>query len=94
MRLFLVLLMFLLATPSMADSWVFRPSRYSHNTQGERVSQYAPKHPAYVRTDPTYRQSGYRYHRQVVRGVDGNINRQYTVETWGTPYQPYYMGVW
>lgn len=81
MKHLFILLVFLFATPTMADSWVFRPSQYSHNAQGVRVSQYVPKRPAYVRIDPTYRQSGYRYYRS----VDG-INRQYTVETWG----PYY----
>lgn len=83
MKHFLILLVFLLAPNLvMADSWVFRPSQFSHNAQGERVSQYALKRPAYVRIDSTYRQSGYRYYRS----VDG-INRQYIVETWG----PYYV---
>ena len=67
-----------------ADSWIFRPSRYTHDPEtGERVSQYTRRQPAYVRTDPTYMQSGYRHSRSTLRGIGGSIDRRHTVETWG-----------
>jgi len=67
-----------------ADSWIFRPSHYTHDPEGgRRVSQYAPKQPAYVRTDPTYMQSGYRHSRSTLRGIGGSVDRRHVVETWG-----------
>ena len=89
MRRHLVLLMVLpaLAPATVgwaADSWIFRPSHYTHDFEsGQRVSQYARKQPAYVRIDPTYMQSGYRHSRSTLRGIGGSVDRRHVVETWG-----------
>ena len=88
MRRHLVLLVVLSAfAPAVgraADSWIFRPSHYTHDPEsGQRVSQYAPKQPAYVRADPTYMQSGYRHSRSTLRGIGGSVDRRHVVETWG-----------
>jgi hypothetical protein len=88
MRRHLVLLAVLSAfAPAVgraADSWIFRPSHYTHDPEsGRRVSQYARKDPAYVRIDPTYMQSGYRHSRSTLRGIGGSVDRRHTVETWG-----------
>ena len=89
MRRHLVLLVILpvfapAAVGRAADSWIFRPSHYTHDPEtGERVSQYTRKQPAYVRTDPTYMQSGYRHSRSTLRGIGGSVDRRHTVETWG-----------
>ena len=67
-----------------ADSWIFRPSRYTHDPEsGQRVAQYTRKQPAYVRNDPTYMQSGYRHSRSTLRGIGGSVDRRHLVETWG-----------
>jgi hypothetical protein len=89
MRRHLVLLVILpafapAAVGRAADSWIFRPSHYTHDSEtGERVSQYTRKQPAYVRVDPTYMQSGYRHSRSTLRGIGGSVDRRHVVETWG-----------
>jgi hypothetical protein len=65
-------------------AWIFRPSSYTHDPHtGQRVTQYAPKQPAYARVDPTYQQSGYRHDQAILRGADGSADRVHIVETWG-----------
>ncbi len=93
--LVVLLLLLLSIQKAVAASWVFQPSQFSHNPEtGERVGQYAPKRPAYVRIDPTYRQSGYRHHRQVLRGAGGSVDRRHIVETWGDGEQIRPYGEW
>jgi len=87
MRRHLVLALALVATPSAAlaqqASWVFRPSYYTHDPKtGDRVTQFAQPAPAYVREDPTYQQSGFRYSRSAVR-VGDSYDYLHMVETWG-----------
>jgi len=65
------------------ESWVFRPSRFSHAPQtAERVVQYQPPPPAIVPTDPTYQESGYRHKRSGL-AVRGSFDYRHVVETWG-----------
>ena len=67
-----------------SPSWIFRPSYYSHSpATGERVVQFAPPEPAYVRVDDTYMESGYRHNQRVMRGLDGTADRTHIVQTWG-----------
>lgn len=67
-----------------ADSWVFRPSTYSHDpASGQRVNQYRPEDPAYVWLDPNYLQSGYRHIRASFRGPGGSFDQTHIVQTWG-----------
>lgn len=71
------------ATPAQADSWIFRPSSYTHDpVTGERVTQYARPKTPYVRIDPTYEQSAYRHNRSTIRG-GASADRLHIVETWG-----------
>ncbi len=89
MRRHLALLIALsaVARAAVADaetSWIFKPSRYSHNpATGVRISQYAPKAPAFAPADPTYLQSGYRHIRSTIRGAHGSADRMHVVQTWG-----------
>ncbi len=72
------------ASPILADSWIFKPSAYSHNPMtGVRVVQYIPAEPSYAPMDSTYMASGYRHMRSGLRGADGSIDRLHVVETWG-----------
>ena len=65
------------------ESWVFRPSWFSHAHQtGERVVQYQPPPPGIVPTDPTYQESGYRHKRSGL-AVRGSFDYRHVVETWG-----------
>jgi hypothetical protein len=67
-----------------AASWIFRRSTYSHSpVTGERVSQYASPRASIVRSDNTYRESGYRHIRSSLRGPDGSADRTHVVQTWG-----------
>lgn len=68
---------------ALADSWVFRPSYYSHDpATGQRVNQYHAEKAPYARIDPTYQQSMYR-HVQTALSVGGSGDYQHWVETWG-----------
>jgi hypothetical protein len=70
--------------PAATESWIFRPSHYSHDPQtGERVSQYASEPPAYAPYDPNYLVSGYRHIRSSIRDGDGNFDHMHVVQTWG-----------
>lgn len=67
-----------------ADSWIFRPSTFSHDAAtGRRVAQFQPETTAYYRSDPTYQESGYRHIRSALRGADGSYDYQHIVQTWG-----------
>ena len=89
MRRHLVLLVVLpalapAALGQAADSWIFRPSNYTHDPDGgQRVSQHTRKQAAYVQIDPTYTRSGYRHTRSTLRGIGGSVDRRHIVETWG-----------
>ncbi len=67
-----------------AESWIFRPSTFSHDAAtGRRVAQFRPEATAYYRSDPTYQESGYRHIRSALRGADGSYDYQHIVQTWG-----------
>ena len=66
------------------DSWVFAPSRFTHDpATGARVSQY--KQLPAIEPLPDQRQvsSGYRRTRTVLRGADGSIDTNYQVQSYG-----------
>lgn len=65
-----------------AESWIFRPSYFSHNDQGERVAQYEQPAPAYARVGENYLQSGFRHNHTQIR-VGGSEDNVHVVETWG-----------
>ena len=67
-----------------ADSWVFAPSRYTHDpANGARVAQYTQI--AAVEPLPDQRQvtSGYSRTRTVLRGADGSASTYYRVTNYG-----------
>ena len=73
----------MLTLPANAESWLFQPSTFSHDpATGVRVNQYAPKKPAFVYSDGTYLQSGYRHMRFDIR-AGGSADRLHVVQTWG-----------
>lgn len=72
-----------LTLPARAESWLFKPSTFSHDpATGARVNQYAANRPAYVLSDGTYLQSGYRHMRFGLQS-GGSADRLHVVETWG-----------
>jgi hypothetical protein len=65
------------------DSWVFRPSTFSHDPlSGARVDQFAMEEPSYARADGTYLESGYRHMRLSI-SAGGTADRLHVVQTWG-----------
>jgi hypothetical protein len=72
------------AGAAASESWLFRPSTYSHDPlSGYRVAQYRPEKPAEPLYDDTYLQSGYRHVRAGLRGADGSHDYLHVVQTWG-----------
>lgn len=66
-----------------AESWVFQPSYFSHDQQGERIAQFAPEPQKAAPYDPTYSTSAYRHTRSSLRGADGSFDHSHIVRTWG-----------
>jgi len=67
-----------------SDSWIFAPSRYSHDHQsGVRVAQYTAKPPIEPLPDQRAISSGYARTRTVLRGPDGNVSTYYQVKNYG-----------
>lgn len=65
-------------------SWVFMPSRYTHDPEtGARVAQYAMKPPVEPLDDPRMVTSGYTRSRVVMRGPDGTSDASYRVTSYG-----------
>jgi len=81
MKLIAFLIAACFAVPCYASdvSWIFLPGYYTHR-DGHRVAQYEPEKPSYVRTDPTYQESGY-HHQSFGDGA----NRYDIYESWGDP---------
>jgi hypothetical protein len=68
---------------SQADSWIFRPSYYTHDlATGQRVAQFAPVVTPQVAIDPTYQRSGYSHSESTLR-VGDSADHTHIVETWG-----------
>jgi hypothetical protein len=71
------------AAAAHAESWVFRPSYFSHDpVSGQRVAQFAQPAPSYIRTGENYLQSGYS-HNTITIGSGNNAQHLHVVETWG-----------
>jgi len=70
------------ASAGRAGSWVFQPSYFSHDDQGQRVAQYEQPAPSYARVGENYLQSGYRHNHTELR-VRGSADNTHVVETWG-----------
>lgn len=70
--------------PPHVDSWIFAPSRYSHDPEtGARIAQYAAKPPVEPLPDPRAVTSGYVRKRTVLRGPDGGVDTYYQVQNYG-----------
>jgi hypothetical protein len=69
--------------PAAADGWLFRPSTFSHDADGNRVAQYQPERPTFFRFDDTYMESGYRHSHISIPGGDGSYDHLHVVQTWG-----------
>ena len=66
------------------DSWVFAPSRYTHDPDtGARVAQYEQKAAVEPLPDQRAVTSGYVRTRTVLRGADGSVNTRYQVQNYG-----------
>lgn len=67
-----------------ADSWIFAPSRYTHDpATGARVAQYEEKAPVEALPDQRAVTSGYVRKRTVQRGPDGSAATYYQVQNYG-----------
>lgn len=67
-----------------ADSWIFAPSRYTHDpATGARVAQYSRKPAIEPLPDQRLVTSGYRRTRAVLRGADGATDTTYQVQNYG-----------
>jgi hypothetical protein len=72
------------ACPPAQDSWIFLPSRFTHDpATGARVAQYAMKPPIEPLDDPRRVTSGYSRNRTIIRGGDGSVDTIYRVSSFG-----------
>ena len=72
------------ACPPAQDSWIFLPSRFTHDpATGARVAQYAMKPPIEPLDDPRRVTSGYSRNRTIIRGGDGSVDTIYRVTSFG-----------
>jgi hypothetical protein len=86
-------------SPCIADeegaSWIFLPSYYSHDPDtGKRVAQYSPLPTVYRPYDPTYRESGFHYTQEIMRGPNGSIDALHMIQSWGRGDQIRPYGEW
>jgi len=88
------LLVLAVAAELYATDWILAPSTFTHDPQtGERISQFAPLPPVYMRAErPDYVESGYRHRQSVIRDPRGSADRLHITEEWGRPVRPY--GEW
>jgi hypothetical protein len=76
-------------------SWIFRPSYFSHDPDtGKRVVQYAQTPKVYLPYDPTYRESGFHYTQQILRGPYGSVDALHLIQSWGEADQIRPYGEW
>ena len=72
------------ACPPAQDSWIFLPSRFTHDpATGARVAQYAMKPPIEPLDDPRRVTSGYSRNRTIIRGSVGSFDTIYRVTSFG-----------
>lgn len=77
------------------SNWIFLPSYFTHDPEtGQRVTQYSPMPPVYLPYDPTYRESGFHYTQEIMRGPNGSVEGFHMVQTWGDGYQIRPYGEW
>jgi hypothetical protein len=93
-RLIVAMLVLTAAAEVCGTDWILAPSTYTHDPQtGERISQFAPIPPVYLRQGrPDFVQSGYRHRQSVIRDPRGSADRLHVTEEWGRPVRPY--GEW
>ena len=66
------------------QSWIFKPSNYTHDPHtGARVAQYVRKPPVEPLDDPRQVTSRYRRTRTNIRGADGSLDTHHQVQAWG-----------
>jgi hypothetical protein len=76
-------------------SWIFEPGYFSHDPEtGQRVTQYAPIPKVYLPYDPTYRESGFHYTQERLRGPNGSIDALHLTQSWGQGDQIRPYGEW
>ena len=76
-------------------SWIFQPSYFSHDPDtGQRVTQYAPIPKVYLTYDPTYRESGFHYTQELLRGPNGSVDAFHFIQSWGRGDQIRPYGEW
>jgi hypothetical protein len=80
--------------PAAATDWIMARSTFSHDPHtGERISQFAPIPPVYLRPPrPDFVESGYRHRQSIIRDRRGSADRLHITEEWGRPVRPY--GEW
>ncbi len=70
------------SSPCLGESWIFQPSYFSHQENGERVAQYAPPIPPVAPYAPNYVVSGYRHSKSTIRSAE-SYDHLHIVKTWG-----------
>ncbi|MCH5373763.1 MAG: hypothetical protein JJ992_07285 [Planctomycetes bacterium] len=91
MRPGLLLAVILSCSVVRANDWLTFPSTYSHDAQGNRVTQYAPIAAPTASTLPSFQTSGYTHTRSSLN-YGQSADNYHRVEEWGPPVRPY--GEW
>lgn len=91
MRLGLLLAVILSSSVVRANDWLTLPSTYSHDPQGNRVTQYAPIEAPTVAAAANFQTSGYTHTRSSLN-YGQSADNYHRVEEWGAPVRPY--GEW
>ncbi|WP_202908797.1 hypothetical protein [Roseimaritima ulvae] len=80
-----------LGSRAKAADWLTLPSTYTHDANGQRVSQYAPPVASYAVQVSNFRSSGYTHARSSLQ-YGPSADNYHRVEEWGDPVRPY--GEW
>ena len=68
--------------------WSTLPSRFTHDSTGQRVQQFAAKVEPVAQQRSDYQRSGYRNFRSSLQ-VGSSADNMHIVEQWGAPVEPY-----
>jgi len=68
--------------------WSTLPSRFTHDSTGQRVPQYAAKVEPVAQQRSDYQRSGYRNFRSSIQ-VGSSADNMHVVEQWGAAVEPY-----
>lgn len=79
------------AGSALADDWITRPSTYTHDAEGCRVTQFQPIAGPVAATVPNFRTSGFTHTRSTLN-YGQSADNYHRVEKWGDPVRPY--GEW